>query len=676
MEKAQEFFQICDREEKGFINRTDMQHLQTELSLSSDDLQDVFDSLDSDGNGSLTLEEFTTGFSQFLFGEKSIVEKITKCQDESGSMYRNRRSQQLATVDDDEEHHFHSLMDGLGARNLLKDQREIQNLWTQLRKDDPCLLTNFEDILVNVSTQIQQANEEKQMMEFALKRKAAEFGEEIKHLENEMEQQIRSEKDRMFNQNLEVKSQWHEVEYLLRAKEQDQEQLIEKQNRLERRCAELQSEKQESKLENQRLKQMNEQLEKDLQKADDDLLYAQHQVLALEEETCQMHKDREMELYRVTEGLEREKLALCKQLDLLREMNKHLRAERDLSLAGFQKPPVPGSSSLWNQRMANTDQHIDTRMLSNRKGDDCEELGNSESFSKNSEHADGCSHTQKGTHKESFDKTRQRQYLRRIISIEEDPLPQFLEMPPTIQLKNWMEVEEEEEEEELVRETDSVEMGTVPPPLGREPTGKGALVEERESRPSPDRLFKIIFIGNSSVGKSSVLKRFCGNTFCPGMCATVGIDYHVKTIDVDNCHIALQLWDTAGQERFRSVTKQFFRKADGVVLIYDITAAITFYAVRQWLQNVQEGAGPEVLILLLANKTDLQNERQVTSEEGQRLAKECNLIFYECSAFSGVNITESMIHLARLLKEVEDKEKEKTVELREDSPQQKTCCAK
>ncbi|GCB80547.1 hypothetical protein scyTo_0017219, partial [Scyliorhinus torazame] len=154
------------------------------------------------------------------------------------------------------------------------------------------------------------------------------------------------------------------------------------------------------------------------------------------------------------------------------------------------------------------------------------------------------------------------------------------------------------------------------------------------------------------------------------------IDYQVKTVNVGDCLLALQLWDTAGQERFRSVTKQFFRKADGVVLIYDITTAISFHAVRQWLQSVQEGAGPGVLILLLANKTDLEDERQVASDEGRRLAKGCNLLFYECSAFSGINITESMMHLARLLMELEDKEKEKTVELREDPPQQKTCCAK
>ncbi|XP_067855268.1 EF-hand calcium-binding domain-containing protein 4B isoform X2 [Heptranchias perlo] len=676
MEKAQEFFQICDREVKGFINRRDMQRLQAELPLCSDELQSVFDSLDTDGNGYLTLEEFITGFSLFLFGEKVIVDKVNKDQ------HQNQWDQRLVTVeddDDDEEHHFCMLMDNLGARNLFKDQREIRNLWAQLRKDEPHLLTNFEDFLAKISLQIQEVNEEKKIMEFALKRKSAEYGEEIKHLYEEMEQQIKRETERVLHKDSEkFNSQSQELENMLRVKEQELEQLTQKQRRLEKRCRELQSEKQETRIENQKLKQINKELEKDLQKASDDLLFAEHHVQLLQEETSQLHGEREMELYRVTEGLEREKVGLCKQLDLLREMNKHLRDERNMTLSGFQKPSIPGASASWKQRSATViDNYTETRLLSDRKDDDYEAPSNSKPFSENLGHANGHNHVRKETDKESVAKVRQRQYLQRIISIEEDPLPQFLEMHSTTHLNNWIEVEEEmETEEELVPERRRQEAEKVPSSPRRRPVGKEALTQDKESSASPDRLFKIIFVGNSSVGKSCVLRRFCGDSFHPGISATVGIDYHVKTINVDNSLLALQLWDTAGQERFRSITMQFFRKADGVVLIYDITAAVSFRAVRQWLESVQDGAGAEVVILLLANKTDLESERQVSSEEGQRLAKECNLIFYECSACSGINITESMVHLARLLKELEDKEKEKIVELGEESAQQKTCCAR
>uniref|UniRef100_UPI00398F2549 EF-hand calcium-binding domain-containing protein 4B n=1 Tax=Pristiophorus japonicus TaxID=55135 RepID=UPI00398F2549 len=678
MENAQEFFQICDREKKGFIDRRDLQHLQTELSLDVDELQNVFDALDMDGNGYLTLEEFTVGFNQFLVGEKIIGHQVTKGQHQSEALYSNHWDQQSATGDT-EEHHFYTLMDNLGARNLFEDQREIRSLWTQLRKDEPHLLTHFEAFLAKISNQIQEANEEKEIMEVALKRKAAEYGEEIKHLYEEMEQQITSEKDRMFNKDSDSKSRCQELERKLRVKEQEQEQLTQKHKQLVRQCAELLSEKQVSKMENQRLNEINEELEKDLQHASADLLGAQHQVQDLQEETSRVQEEREMELYRVTEGMERENVSLRKQLDLLREMNKHLRDNQDLSLSGFQKPSFPGTSTSRRQRTVSVaDQYTERRLSCASKGGDSEELSDSKSVAKNLEQANGHCHIRNRTEKESVGKVRPRQYLQRIISIEEDPLPQFLELHSAIHLNNWMAVEEEEEmvEEELVQEKRRQGAEKNPSSPRRQPVSEAASTQDREPCSSPDRLFKIIFVGNSSVGKSSVLRRFCGASFCPGMCATVGIDYHVKTVNVAHSRVALQLWDTAGQERFRSVTKQFFRKADGVVLIYDITAAMSFSAVHQWLESVQEEASPGVLILLLGNKTDLESERQVACEEGQRLAKECNLIFYECSASSGVNITEPMLHLARLLKELEDEEKEKTVELGEHCPQQKTCCVR
>ncbi|CAF98852.1 unnamed protein product, partial [Tetraodon nigroviridis] len=146
----------------------------------------------------------------------------------------------------------------------------------------------------------------------------------------------------------------------------------------------------------------------------------------------------------------------------------------------------------------------------------------------------------------------------------------------------------------------------------------------------PDCLFKVVLVGNSSVGKTSLLRRFCDDSFQPGISATVGvynkafshagIDYSVKTITVDSSQVALQLWDTAGQERYRSITKQFFRKADGVVVMYDITAEQSFAAVRQWLASIKESAEDDIPIMLLGNKTDQQLERQVQQKTGQRLA--------------------------------------------------------
>uniref|UniRef100_H3BA45 RAB44, member RAS oncogene family n=1 Tax=Latimeria chalumnae TaxID=7897 RepID=H3BA45_LATCH len=273
-------------------------------------------------------------------------------------------------------------------------------------------------------------------------------------------------------------------------------------------------------------------------------------------------------------------------------------------------------------------------------------------------------------------KLRKRQHLQRIISIEEDHLPQFLDLEYETNLTEWAEEEERviTEENNNKEEEKNSTNGTPSSPRGQ-PVGKETVSSVESSNTCLDRLFKIVFVGNSSVGKTSFLRRFCEDCFYPGTAATVGIDYSVKTVTVENCQVALQLWDTAGQERYRSITKQFFRKADGVIIMYDITVECTFTAIRQWLTNVQEAAGETIPVLLLGNKTDKEKEREVPTKFGERIAKDYNLIFYECSAFSGHNTKDSMLHLAKILKDQEDKQKENTIQLVQDSPKKKTCCS-
>ncbi|NXJ83376.1 RAB44 protein, partial [Trogon melanurus] len=195
-----------------------------------------------------------------------------------------------------------------------------------------------------------------------------------------------------------------------------------------------------------------------------------------------------------------------------------------------------------------------------------------------------------------------------------------------------------------------------------------------EASLDPDHLYNVLFIGDSHVGKTSFLYRLHADTFNPHLTATVGLDYQVKNIIVDNKHFALRLWDSAGQERYRSVTKQFFRKADGVVLMYDITSERSFADVQYWLSCVQEGAEDRVPVLLLGNKTDCAAERQVPTKEGERLAKEHQLMFYECSAASGHNVSESMVSLIRLLKVHENELKNKAEEVPKPPQKKNGCC--
>ncbi|XP_029105419.1 ras and EF-hand domain-containing protein homolog [Scleropages formosus] len=695
LEKTQEFFQTCDIEDKGFITRRDMQRLYGELPLSADELENVFDTLDADGNGYLTLEEFSSGFSEFLFGRRITMSEATENHPPPGALYQRQWEERLAENEDDEEKHFCMLLESLGACNVFEDPGEVRRLWTQLRRDEPHLLSNFEEFLARVTLQIKEANQEKHQMESALKRKAATHDDELQRLYEEMEQQIKSEKDRIL---LQVKdserflTRSHDLEQQLSGKEQELEQLIQKQRRLERQCRELHSEQQETRVENVRLKQTNEELMRELEHTCQQLTLAQEQLELLQQEGNRLQEEREMEMYRVTEGLQRERTSLLKQLDLLREMNKHLRDERDMC---YLKPKNSIKMSFWNQisgamplkymeggQDPKSEDEVDVSKSSKRKTL-ARVNGHGPLVSQDNEERPPSSHDA---------------YLHRVISIEEDPLPQALrsESRPTPQ---WsIEEEEEEVEEEASQEMSNIYLdSTLAPPANEawttavkgdprpsasdtpssprgQPVGKETITNEEAAVSTPDRLFKIVLVGNSSVGKTSVLRRFCDDCFHPGTLATVGIDYSVKALMLEKCKVALQMWDTAGQERYRSITKQFFRKADGVIVMYDIASQQSFMAVRHWLESVNEGAGGNIPIMLLGNKTDHESKREVQTRVAEKLAKDFHLIFYECSASTGHNVTEAMVHLARTLKEQEDQEKEKTIHLAENPSKKRSCC--
>ncbi|MEQ2246551.1 hypothetical protein ILYODFUR_000630 [Ilyodon furcidens] len=325
LDKTKEFFRTCDVEGKGFINRTDMRRLHRELPLSAEELEDVFDSLDTDRAGYLTLEAFSSRFSQFLHGRRiSVTDDQSQAPGPAfkakEALYQSHWEAKLSGEEDEEERHFCMLLESLGASNVFEDPCEVCSLWAQLRRDEPHLLSNFEEFLARVTYQIKEAHQEKKEMESALQRKAATHDSEIRHLYEEMEAQIKNEKDRLLLQDSE-RLQMHsqELEHQLFSKERELEQLFQKQKRLELQCCELSSERQESHVENVRLKMTNEELSRALESTSQELSLAQEQLATLQEQAARLQLEKEMEMYRVTEGLQREKQCLTKQLDLLRQ---------------------------------------------------------------------------------------------------------------------------------------------------------------------------------------------------------------------------------------------------------------------------------------------------------------------------------------------------------------------
>ncbi|XP_046893128.1 RAB6B, member RAS oncogene family a isoform X3 [Hypomesus transpacificus] len=158
---------------------------------------------------------------------------------------------------------------------------------------------------------------------------------------------------------------------------------------------------------------------------------------------------------------------------------------------------------------------------------------------------------------------------------------------------------------------------------------------------NPLRKFKLVFLGEQSVGKTSLITRFMYDSFDNTYQATIGIDFLSKTMYLEDRTVRLQLWDTAGQERFRSLIPSYIRDSTVAVVVYDITNVNSFQQTSKWIDDVRTERGSDVIIMLVGNKTDLGDKRQITIEEGEQRAKELSVMFIETSAKTGYNVKQA-----------------------------------
>lgn len=160
-----------------------------------------------------------------------------------------------------------------------------------------------------------------------------------------------------------------------------------------------------------------------------------------------------------------------------------------------------------------------------------------------------------------------------------------------------------------------------------------------------DYLFKAVLIGDSGVGKSNLISRFAKDEFRLDSKPTIGVEFAYRNIKVRDKLIKAQIWDTAGQERFRAITSSYYRGALGAMLVYDITKRATFVNVRKWLHELREFGGQDMVIVLVGNKSDLGQSREVDKEEGKGFAEIEGLCFMETSALQNLNVEEAFLEM-------------------------------
>ena len=166
-----------------------------------------------------------------------------------------------------------------------------------------------------------------------------------------------------------------------------------------------------------------------------------------------------------------------------------------------------------------------------------------------------------------------------------------------------------------------------------------------------DLQIKLLTIGDSSVGKTCLLHRYTSHSFSTGSIPTVGIDFKMMNITIDGKRIKMQCWDTAGQERYRNITVNYYRNAQGIMLVYDITNMKSYESIDNWIEQIHTHAGATVNKILVGNKVDQMNERVVSYNDGENLAKKYDIPFYESSAKTGVGVDEAFFTIAKAVTE-------------------------
>lgn len=673
-------YEQCDPDGRGYITREDFDHLQGHVQLDRGQLDEVFAILDKDQQGRVTMETFTRGFGQ-LFGQTANpVEMATE-----------------AESDHESDTQLDQAIQASGAEILLKDYEQVGRIWKELHHSNPSLLPQFEKMLATIANEIRTVRTEYENMETVIQTKLNQQEQHLTQLLEEMEQQLSQDKERLLEEERNKERQVREsLTNELRLKENMTNELLQQYEQARSKLDEVERTRMNTIQEKERLQEEKSKLEKRLSDTEAALNECKEYIEMLQKKAREDRRTRAKAAIELSETIALERENLVRQLDALKSINQKLmddREQRHQHYLGRSRQEVEKE----HPQCSTEDGSLDVTSPVTSENDVESEADRNRLFEENvnpmpdwaSLRVNSCKVESRGA-----------EAARRgsILGAYFNAGPEH--SSTETELEGIAETDEDEDVfSSGVFSTDcaqecrvgslsvdpvSVDQQKVMS-LGNEnsvPNSNSDVTLER--RNIAQRVYKVVFIGDSAVGKSCIIKQLVHGRFDSSISLTVAVDFHTKLMQCDDdTNAILQLWDTAGQERFKGITWKFFRRADAAVVVYDVTREDTLISVRKWVQSVLEGANDDVLLMILSNKHDqfesLEDKRkQLMRKSFQELVKNYSAIGFEVSAVTGENIQTAFSELARLLKTKEDESLKNTIELRDFdksvNKKKKGCC--
>ncbi|XP_063769882.1 ras and EF-hand domain-containing protein [Pseudophryne corroboree] len=689
LSRLRALFLSFDAKRSGRLGRGDFSTLCAELRVSPSEVEKIFRRLDTDRDGSITFEDFVMGFR----GARGV--QLPAGKGDPSAMGAQRSPRVSESEEPEEEHSSPAWKDfqlRLGDEtNYIPRKEQASILYQNITIVEPLLIQQYEHVIRNFVREIRLQSTEMENLAIAVKRaqdKAAmqlsELEEEMDHRIQAVEKRIKKEEKRKAEEALNDLKRQHESEVAELQVAIKKLKKLEEQSKninLKEDVAALRKRLHELTMENQKLK-------KDLLEAQTSISFLQSELDALKSDYADqsISSERDMEIIREYTD-ERENLA--QQIEILQTANRKLHDSNDglrsvleNSLIKYNRSlranTSPGSTISRNSPKLNRcNSPYDRSPRSSFLDEDYDSLAVCDPMQRLNCEVDSlpesCIDSGLSTLRDSNEYDSEVEY----------------KAPRNFQRSRFAhesyggdasdtDVPEIRDEESYTVESGGSFLDWKPSrPVSRSSSGASSRkcisalpahvtnvdTTDRVSKiPSTDKAYKIVLAGDAAVGKSSFLMRLCKNEFRGNTSATLGVDFQMKTLVVDGEPTLLQLWDTAGQERFRSIAKSYFRRADGVLLLYDVTCEKSFLNVREWIDMIEDSTHDSIPIMMVGNKADLrqvlsdQGHKCVPTSYGEKLSMTYRALFCETSAKEGSNIVEAVLHLAREVRKRSDDE--------------------